>query len=138
MVARCHKGEDLAALMQRDLGDDVCRRAESIDADPRTPTPAISICAVTDQTGAQERGDVDVVVLGWKWKAERGVGNRVFGVPAIELIAGVARVRTEILATGPAEVTGAAGRPEPRNPDAWPGTSVVTWPPTASIRPTIS
>ena len=78
MVAWRHKREDLSALMQRDLGDDVCRRAESVDADRRA-RPSHSICAVTDQTRAQKWGDVDVVVLGWKWKAERGIGNRVIG-----------------------------------------------------------
>ena len=58
-----------------------------------------------------------IVVLVWKWEAKGRIGHRVFGVPAIDLIAGVARVRAEILPIGAAELTGAAGPTEPRNAD---------------------
>ena len=61
---------------------------------------------------------MDVVVLGWKLKAEGGIGNGEFGVPAVDLIAGVTRLRAEILPIGTAEVTDTARPSEPWNPDA--------------------
>jgi hypothetical protein len=40
-----------------------------------------------------------IVIFGWKFEAEGRVGKRVFGVPAIDLVSGVARLRAEILPT---------------------------------------
>jgi hypothetical protein len=51
-------------------------------------------------------------------EAAARVGDRELGVPAVELIAGEARLGAEVLAPGRAEAAGAVGPPEPRDPDA--------------------
>ena len=70
MVAWGRKGEHVTPLVQRDLGDDVCRGAESIDAYPRA-RPGHPICAVTDQPGTQERRDMHIVILAGSGKQKR-------------------------------------------------------------------
>ena len=137
MVTWVNKSKHVAALLHRDLGNDVRRRAESIDAQPRA-RPRHPIGTVTNQPGTQERRGVHIVVLVWKWEAKGGIGNRVFGVPAIDLIAGVARVRAEIFAIGAAIVHMPQDHPSHGMPMRVPGTRVVTSRPTASTRPTIS
>jgi hypothetical protein len=117
MVARAHEGEHLAPLGHRDLRDDVRSRTESVDAKPggRRCHP---ICTVTNQAGTQERCDMYIVVRNWKRKAEGGIGNGEFGVPAVELVPGVPRIRAEVFPIFPAEVTDAARPAKPRNADA--------------------
>jgi hypothetical protein len=80
------------------LRDDVGRRTEAIDAQTgagaRHP-----IRTVADQSSTQEWRGMHIVIFGWKFEAEGRVGKRVFGVPAIDLVSGVARLRAEILPT---------------------------------------
>ena len=73
-------------LAHCNLRDDVGRRTEAINTQigARARHP---IRTVADQSSTQERRDMHVVVFGREFAAEGSVGKRVFGVPAIELLA---------------------------------------------------
>jgi len=93
----------------RNLGDDVRRSPEAVDADGfRIPGKAIR--AVADQPGAQQRRRLGVAVAVRERKAKALVRNRVLGVTAVQVVTGEARLLAEILASGAAEFACAAGR----------------------------
>ncbi len=74
LVARAGEGEDLAALVARDLRDDVRGRAKAVDADALAVTGQ-SQRAVADQAGAQERRRLDIAVARVDRKAIALVGD---------------------------------------------------------------
>src|SRR5579872_7330767 len=91
-VAAPGEGVDAAALMPRDLRNDVRRRAESVDAQ----SPGVSRArqrAVADQSGAQQRRRGCVLIGFWNRNAITLVGNSEFGVTAVDRVAGEARPR---------------------------------------------
>ena len=62
LVPRPGEGEDLAALMARDLRDDMSRRAEAVEADPLRIARGLE-AAPADQPGAEQRRGGDGVGL---------------------------------------------------------------------------
>jgi len=116
VVARAGEGEDAPALVARDLSDDVRRGAEPEDAEIAR-IARHDQRAVADQPGAQERRRFGVARLACDREAESRVGDRVFLVSAIDLVAGKARLRAQILAPRAAEPAFAAAPAEPRHAD---------------------
>ena len=115
-VARPGEREDAPALVARHLRHQVGRRAESVDADA-LGIARLSQRAVADQPGAQQRPGLDVGQTGRKRMDEACVGDRVLGVAAVQLVAGEARLRAEILVAATAEAAVAARPAEPRHAD---------------------
>jgi hypothetical protein len=74
--------------------------------------------AVADQTSAEQRRRLGVVIAAWQLEAVARVGGRVLGIAAVELVTGEARVVAQILLAAPAIETGAVGRAQPRQADA--------------------
>ena len=72
-------------------------------------------CLVCRDTGAGERGGVEGVDRVGDSPDEGRFGDEVLGEPAIDAVAGIAGVRTQCLPAGCAQLTGAAGPPEPRH-----------------------
>ena len=100
----------------RHLGDDVRRRAEAVDAEP-LGVARHAQAAVADQPGAQQRRRLGVAVAAGERKAVAGVGDRVLGVAAVDLVAGEAGVRAQVLLARPAVAASAAGPAEPGHAD---------------------
>ena len=115
-VARPGEREDAPALVARHLRHQVGRRAESVDADALGIT-RLSQRAVADQPGAEQRPGLDVGQAGRKRMDEACVGDRVLGVATVQLVAGEARQRAEILVAATAEAALAARPAEPRHAD---------------------
>ena len=94
------------------------RRAEAVECRACRAVPGHRVGAVADQPGAQQRRRVHVVVRVGQREDVARVGDRVFRVAAVALIAGEARVGAEVLAARSAVVASAAGAAEPRHADA--------------------
>ena len=105
--------------MERDLHDDVRRRAEPVETEPlgvaREPKRPVA-----DQAGAQQRCDLEIGVLLGQPEAEALVGDGVFGEPAVPVVAGELRPVAEILEVGEAVAAVSVGPAEPRHADAPP------------------
>jgi len=69
----------------RDLGNEVRRRSESIDAEP-AGIACHPQAAVADQSRAQERSGLDVRVAIGQRKAVPLVGNGHFGITTVHVI----------------------------------------------------
>jgi hypothetical protein len=99
------------------LGEDVGGGAKAVQAEaPRAAGHPQR--AVADQPGAQQRRGLRVGVAGWDLEAEALVGERVLGHAAVDVAAGEARQRAEVLAAGAAVGALAAGPPQPGDADA--------------------
>src|SRR5262249_47032338 len=112
-VALSRHCEDTAAFPQRDLRDDVGRRAEAVEAEP----PAFageSQRPEADQAGAQERGRLEIAVIRWDAEAEPLVRDNPLGVAAVEVVPREVGGVAEVLAAGRAVAACAVGPPEPR------------------------
>src|SRR5262249_44794030 len=116
-IAGAREREHAAALPARDLGEDVRRGTEPVEADAAR-VAAHAQRARADQPGAQEWCGLSAVVSGRDRKAVAGVGDRVLGEAAVEVAAGEARLRTQVLATRAAILTAAAGPAQPGHADA--------------------
>jgi hypothetical protein len=116
-VAGLGKSEQLAALVARDLGNEVGRRPEAVQAQPPR-VPRHHQRAVADQPGAQQRRRLGVAVARGQGEGVAVVGDGVLGVTAVDLVAGEAGVRTEVLAARAAVRASAARPAEPRHAHA--------------------
>src|SRR5260370_39076172 len=115
-IAGPGEGIALAALEHRDLGDEVRRRAESIEAEP----PRIARHAqraMSDEPRAEQRRGLGVPVALRQRKAVALVGDCVLGVSTVELVSGEARQRAEVLPAALAEDAYAARPTQPRHSD---------------------
>ena len=135
-VARPGEGEHPPSLPAADLGDDVRRGAEAIDAD-RLPVPGHLERAPADKAGAQQRRGRDRIEIPGERKDKRRVGDRMGGVAAVACVTGKERRVAQVLALAPAIGAMPAGMAEPGHADARAGAS-ATPSPAASTRPTIS
>ena len=73
---------------------------------------------VADEPRAQQRRRGNVVVFVWNREAITLVGERVFGIAAVEVIAGEARVVAQVFVAARAVAAFAAGVAQPRHADA--------------------
>src|SRR5205823_4375561 len=96
-VAGARERVDLAALVMSDLRDDMRRGAESVDADPLGPA-GLPERAIADQSGAKPGRELDIGTAGRQPKAIATVGDRAFGVAAVDRIAGEAGEVAQIFA----------------------------------------
>ena len=74
--------------------------------------------AVADQSGAEQRRRLGVAIGGRQLEAVARVGDGVFGIAAVDLVAGEERVVAQILLAAAAIEAGAVGMSEPRHADA--------------------
>src|SRR5690606_10360909 len=116
VVARPGEGVDLSALMARHLGDDVRRGAEAVDAQT-LGVARHAQRAIADQPGAKKRRRLVVRVVAVDRKAVAGVGDRVLGIAAVDLVAGEARRVAQVLLAGGAVAAAPAGVAEPGDAD---------------------
>src|SRR5262249_20950706 len=117
LVARTHEGEDRAALVTRQLRDDVGGGAEAVEAEaPRIARPAQR--AIADEAGAHERRRFHVAVAAADREAVARIRDRVAGIAAVDLISGEARLLAQVLAAAAAELANAASEAEPGHADA--------------------
>src|SRR4029453_1729795 len=111
-VARPREGEHAAPLVPRDLGDEMRGGAEAVE------TEALRVAreaerAIAEDPGAGERGPFRVAdTLGERQDVAR-VGDGQLRVAAVDVVAGEARARAEVLAPGAAEAARAARPGEP-------------------------
>src|SRR5690606_22229650 len=114
---------DINAVRHRDLRNDMRRSAEAGETEPaRIARP--SVRAITDQSGAEQRCRVQIVVASRNRHAERGLGAHMLGIAAVDGVAGEVRRIAEVLAPHCAIGAMAAGLRQPRNADALPGNEV--------------
>jgi len=74
--------------------------------------------AVTDQPGAhQRRGLLIGIALRYR-ETEADIGDTALGEPAVDLVAGVDRLVTQVLASAAAEFANATATAQPRHSDA--------------------
>ena len=102
-----------------DLGGDVGRAAEAVDAEPaarwhRGPAQRTE----PDDPGAQERCHMLVVEAVGEPVGVALVDNRVVGIATVRVPAGETGVEAQVLVTSEAEPAGATGPPQPRDADA--------------------
>src|SRR5512132_1792442 len=118
--------EDTLTLMAGDLGDDVGRRAEAVQAEARSIArePQRS---KADQPCTQERRRRDVVIGLRRCMAEPLVGDDVLGIAAVAVEAGELRVIAEVLAARAAVAALAVGPAEPGNTDPLPAPFYPTY-----------
>ena len=106
-------------LPAANLGDDVGRGAEAIDADI-PPVPGHFERAPADQAGAQQgRGRDRVKVVGER-EHERRLGDRMGGVAAVAGVAGEERRVAQVLAPASAIGASSVSVAEPRHADPRP------------------
>src|SRR5206468_1646758 len=107
----------LAAIVNCDLRDDVRRSAEAVEPDsPAGPRHAIR--AISNQSSAKERRRLSVAVTVRHFEHISPIGQGVFRVPAVELIAGKSGLRTQIFPSGRAVLALPARGRQPRNAHA--------------------
>src|SRR5262249_57206822 len=117
LVIRPREGEDPAALVPGNRGDDVRRGAEAVKAQ------ALSVAGqpkrpVADQAGAEQGSRLEGGIALRECQGVALIDHGVLRVPAVHVVAGEACVVTEVLAPG-AAVPALSVRPsEPGNPDA--------------------
>ena len=108
----------LHALGDRQLRGQVRRTAESVQAEPSTRRHCgAPQGAVTDDARAQQRCGGHVVELLRHAVGVPLVDQQVFGVATIVVPAGVAGRPAQVLASGTAVATAAAGAAQPGHPD---------------------
>lgn len=103
--------------MPRHLRDDLRRRAETVDAETLC-VPRLHEGAIANQPGAEQRRSLRIGVGIRKAKTEPRVGHGVFGVTAIQCVAGELRVVAEVLALGTAKTALPSCPAQPRDADA--------------------
>ena len=117
LVPRARQRVDLASLVERNLADDVRRRAEAVEADPfcvaRDPERAVA-----DQPGAEKRRRLDVAERRRHGEAEPLVRDAELRVATVQVVAGEERAVAEVLTPGATVRTRAARPAEPRHSDA--------------------
>jgi hypothetical protein len=119
-IARPGEGEDPAAVVDRELGDDVGRSTEAIDAQG-TGAEGLAVGAVADQPGAEQRRRLQIAVALGQGEAVVRLRLGIFGIAAIGLVAGEGRCVAKVLAAGAAIGTNPASASEPGDADALAG-----------------
>ena len=109
-------GEHPLPRVPRELRDDVRRRAEPVDPEPRGVADGCP-GAVPDEPRAEERRGLGVAVALRDRERVPGVRDGGLGVAAVALVPGEPRARAEVLAAGDAGGADAAGPAEPRDAD---------------------
>jgi len=77
------------------------RRAKAVQADAARLRPGRRIGAPANQPRAQQRRCLQIAVALGQRKHMARIGQRMLGIAALDLPAGEAGVRTEVLAAGP-------------------------------------
>ena len=118
-VAGPDEGEHPATLGARDLGDNVRRRAEAVEAE------ALGIArhrerAVADKPGAEQGCSLGIAAVAAHGQAVALVGDAVVAIAAVPRVAGEERVGAQVLPPAPAIAAGAAGPAEPGDAHALP------------------
>ena len=116
VVAGSREREHAPALGERDLADDVRRRAEPVQTESFRIARK-SQRAEADQAGTEQRRGLQIRISVREREAEAFVGHRRLCVAAVGRVAGEARVVAEILASAPARLARSARPAEPRDPD---------------------
>src|SRR5262245_33713515 len=97
------------------------RGAEAVNAEPRNLAGGRGEAefqrAIADQSGAKKRRRFGVAIGLRQLDDEAGLGGRIAGVAAVDLIGGEARGTAEILPAFAAVAAGAVGSAEPRHAD---------------------
>src|SRR5205085_492588 len=113
-VAGADEAEQAPALVTRDLGDDVRRHAEAVEAEPlavaRQPQRAVA-----DQPGAEQRRRLLVGIALGDREAEALGGDGVLRVAAVEVVAGEPGRVAEVLAAAAAVAARPVRPAEPRD-----------------------
>ena len=91
VVARAGEGVNFAALVARNLCDDMRRRAESEKADTFC-VAGLEQRTITNQSGAQQRRRLGVRIEIGEQETKSVVCQREFGIAAIQCIAGEPRL----------------------------------------------
>ncbi len=110
------KREHLAALVARDLRDDVRRGSEAVNPESLR-VARFAQASISDQTRAEERGGGHIFEVVWNRKTETRVCHGVFRVTAVNRVAGEAGAFTKIFAVRQAESAFAASPAEPWYPN---------------------
>ncbi len=116
-IAGPGEGVDLALLIARYLGDDMCGGAEAIDAQAFA-VAGFDQAAIADQPGAKQRRGFGVAIDIGDGQAEALVGDGVLGVTAVDGVAGKLGIVAEIFLAILAIRTSAAGPAQPGDADA--------------------
>jgi hypothetical protein len=117
IVARPSEHEEFAPFVECNLPDQMRGVAETINAKaPRIPRFAIG--SVTDQSGAKQRRNLDVIVTLRQMETVARVRDGELGITAIDRVTGKPRVIAKILSTGSAIRAIAIGPAKPRDPHA--------------------
>src|SRR5688572_19320973 len=103
---------DCATLVLGDLDQDMRRSAEAVDAKARC-SARFAKAAVTNQPGTEQGRRLDVREGARNRETKARIRHRIFGVAAIEGVAGELRLVAQILAAGNAKLAGAAGPTQP-------------------------
>jgi len=116
-IAGAGEGENGATLPFRDLGDDVGGGAEAVEAEARSGAGSDE-GSPADETGAEERGNIDIAAGLAEGEGEAGIGDRGGGEAAVARVAGEEGVVAEVFLVARAIGADAAGPREPWNADA--------------------
>src|SRR5712692_5286170 len=120
LIARACEGEDAPPLGSRHLRHEMRRRAEAVQPEPRR-VPGGHERAVADEPRAQQRSGLDVAVGVGQGEAETLVGDGVFGVTTVQLVAREARAVAQVFAARATIATDAARPAQPGYPEALAG-----------------
>ncbi len=91
----------------------------------RWASPAITQRAVADEAGAEQRGGLGIAVLRGQREDVAMVGDGVFRVAAVDLVAGEAGAHAQVFAAALAIGTHAARPADPRHADALAGRETI-------------
>jgi len=116
-ITTAGEGVNFSPLEFCHLGDDVTGRAKAVDAQARA-VAGLEQRAVANQSGAHERGGLGVRVSGGNGKAKTRIGDGIFGVAAVNGVAGEAGLLTKVFTIRAAKAAFAAGPAKPRDADA--------------------
>src|SRR6185295_18979814 len=116
IVALPSEGENPPALVPGDLGDQVSRRAEAVEAEARRVSRGHQR-PVTDQPGAEHRGSLGIAVPCRERETVPLVGHGALGVAAVELVAGEPGVGAQVLPSGQTVGAHSAGPAQPGDAD---------------------
>src|SRR5439155_23077936 len=117
LVAGTGKHEQFASFVERNLRDQMRGVAEPINAEA-LPVARFAIRPITDQSGAKQRRDLNIIVTIRQMKTVSRVGDGELCITTINCVAGEARVIAEIFSTRSAIGAFAVRPAKPRNPYA--------------------
>src|SRR5262249_28603306 len=112
LIVATREGEDLSALPDRHLRDDVRGSAEAVETQSLAVARLLER-APADQARTEQRGAGDRIASRIQVEGIIGVGERVRGEAAVAGVAGKQRLVAEVFGALPAIGAGAAGVAEP-------------------------